>query len=152
LSDRLRRRGGLAVLAAVGLVVAALLVGKIPGYADFADMVLLPVAVALLVHAVAHLPRPPAIGPLPSALAQGARRLADISFSLYLVHVPLLTLVQAGLNRAGLLPLQFDPRGLGLYAVLFALTLLYAAVFAALTERRTDDIRAWLSRRRVAAS
>jgi len=155
LSDRLRRRAGLvrsAVLAAAGLVVAALLVGKAAGYADLADMLLLPAAVALLVHAVAHLPRRPAVGPVRTRLAQGARRLADISFSLYLVHVPLLTLVAAGLDRAGLLPLRFDPRGLGLYAVLFVLTLLYAAAFAGLTERRTDDIRAWLSRRRVAAS
>ena len=154
-SDRLRgRRGvaGVAVLAAAGLVVAALLAGKIAGYADLADMVLLPVAVALLVHAVGHLPRGPAIGPLHARLAQGARSLADMSFSLYLVHLPLLTLMQAGLTRAGLLPLRLDPRGFGLYAALSALTLLYAAGFASLTERRTDDIRAWISRRRMATS
>jgi len=151
-ADRLAGSAWSAVLMASVLVVGALLAGKIDRFADLADMILLPIAVALLIHAVLHLPGRPVVGPTGARAAQGVRRLADISFSHYLVQLPLLTLIQAGLARSGLLPLRFDPLGLGAFGLLFGLTLLYAAWFAALTERRTDDIRGWLSRRRMAAS
>lgn len=151
-ADRLAGSAWSAVLAAIVLVVGALLAGKIGRFADVADMILLPLAVALLIHAAMHLPGRAIAGPVGAGAARGARRLADISFSLYLVHLPLLTLIQAGLAQSGLLPLRFDPLGLVAYGLLFGLALLYAAWFAGLTERRTDDIRGWLSRRRMAAS
>jgi peptidoglycan/LPS O-acetylase OafA/YrhL len=81
------------------------------------------------------------------------RYMADFSYSLYLIHFPLMLFVLAGLATAfGLtqLPTGFsptDPVGLGLYAATVAIVVPAAMGFALLTEKHTPALRSLLRRR-----
>ena len=78
------------------------------------------------------------------------RYVADFSYSLYLIHFPLMLFVVAGLaSLLGLsqLPAGFsptDPVGVGLYAAAIAIIVPTALGFAMLTERNTPRLRAAL--------
>ena len=75
---------------------------------------------------------------------QLTRRLAGFSYSLYLVHFPLLAFLATYLVHGAL----WQPTGQHLLALaaVCAVILLYAAGVAALTEERTDTVRRWVER------
>lgn len=103
--------------------------------------VLLSASLALLIQQL--ILRPPSGG--------GLRRLhqlgtwgARFSFSLYLVHFPLLALLPLlGFHPAR----QFDLQSLGAFVALLATCLVLGWLFYQLTERHTDACRRWLRRR-----
>jgi peptidoglycan/LPS O-acetylase OafA/YrhL len=74
------------------------------------------------------------------------KRLADFSYSMYLVHFPLLVLLVAGLHdRFGVRFLvQPDAWGLAYYAAVIAALMGYSFVFSRLTEVHTPRVKAWL--------
>jgi peptidoglycan/LPS O-acetylase OafA/YrhL len=75
-----------------------------------------------------------------------ARQTARFSYTLYVVHIPLLLLLTAWLvgDRVGS---PTDPRHDALALAVLAALMVYAYLVASITEFRTDRIRAWLERR-----
>lgn len=73
---------------------------------------------------------------VPERLAASVRALADISFTLYLLHWPLLKALRMAGIGAGESPLRF--------ALLAALVVGLCALLALLVERRTPQLRRWL--------
>ena len=73
-------------------------------------------------------------------------RLADYSYSLYLVHFPVLLFIVAAANTAVGAPfmLPFGPRPFGYAAILLVLVLAFVFVFHGLTEAHTGAVRRWL--------
>lgn len=82
------------------------------------------------------------------AYAFVAKKLAGFSYTLYLTHLPALILLRALFDPQG----NWQPDALHLvYAVGIALLMLsYAYALAHFTEARTDSVRRWLLRPRVA--
>ncbi|MGH6785611.1 MAG: acyltransferase family protein [Novosphingobium sp.] len=87
----------------------------------------------------------------------GARfhhRMADFSYSLYLTHFPVMTLLVAALGAVSANPgfvsgfAPTNPVALATYAADVALAFGFAWLFAQATERRTGLVRGWLKRRR----
>ena len=74
-----------------------------------------------------------------------ARWLSSFSFTLYLVHIPLCTLLAAWFVRNGRYQpgLRALPVALGILLVLIAT----AALLARVTEYRTNQVRLWIERR-----
>jgi peptidoglycan/LPS O-acetylase OafA/YrhL len=124
----------------------ALVVGRLPDV-DVPDVVLgLLVAVAL-----------PAAAAMPSLgrwYEVCSRALADISYSLYLTHFPLIVAISA----IFVLPDRWQPDlpGIALFACLVFVALAWAAVIYALFESRTDlvyrQLSGWISRWRAKES
>lgn len=84
-------------------------------------------------------------GTLPNLYTRVARNLSRSSYTLYLVHLPLLVFIAAFLekdfHRSRWIPdAPHGLMGLGL----FLLVMVYAQVVWFCFERRTDDLRAWL--------
>lgn len=90
---------------------------------------------------------PALLGPLRHrALLRGAGRwLSEISFTLYVVHFPLLFLIVALAFRGR----QFEPgsMGYGIYSLLFLTIIATSFGFYWLFESRTDSVRQWVKRR-----
>lgn len=76
---------------------------------------------------------------IPAKPARAARALADISFTLYLLHWPLLKVLRMAGVSAG-----DDPLAL---AAIVLLVVGWCALLAMLVERRTPTLRRWLDRR-----
>jgi peptidoglycan/LPS O-acetylase OafA/YrhL len=79
--------------------------------------------------------------------------LASFSFSLYVVHWPIMLLIVAGLQRFGYLE-QRLAEGMAAYAyiaLLVAVSYVGAILFAWATEARTDAVRGWLQNRKSTA-
>lgn len=74
-----------------------------------------------------------------------ARRLAGFSYSLYLVHYPLLLFFAAILTHGG--PWMPTPRFLAMAAVLCLLAIIYAYGVASATEFHNETVRRWVERR-----
>jgi peptidoglycan/LPS O-acetylase OafA/YrhL len=77
------------------------------------------------------------------------RRLADISYSLYVVHMPVLTFVVFCLWRAGATPLArlpFGAAGLACWLGICLAALMVASLFSVVFERRTDALKRRLLR------
>jgi peptidoglycan/LPS O-acetylase OafA/YrhL len=86
------------------------------------------------------------------SLANGSRRwffskpsayLADFSYSVYLIHFPVLMFVTSAvfsLTRYGI-KIQFDAIGLIWFVAVFQLTILLAWVVSLFTERKTEALR-----------
>lgn len=74
-----------------------------------------------------------------------ARALSEMSFTLYVVHFPLL----AFLSYTWILPtrFQFGLGGMSVFLVVLAATVLYAGGAWWLFERNTDRLRCWMTRR-----
>ncbi|GGD31880.1 acyltransferase family protein [Aureimonas glaciei] len=91
--------------------------------------------------------------PLLQRMAGFNRVVAGFSFSLYLVHFPLLLFLLGALHRTGWFPgiatgyAPTDPQGLLAYALVAAASLVFAWVFAQATEARTHSARTWLKTR-----
>lgn len=84
------------------------------------------------------------VAPAAAAGVRFSRGLARFSYTLYLVHFPLLTLIAALLvgDQRWQPTLPHIAAGLGILAV----TLAYACAVAALTEFHTDAVRGWMTR------
>lgn len=78
------------------------------------------------------------------------RFMADFSYSLYLIHFPLMLFLLGALHATGLFePIArgyspTSPEGLGVQALVIAMTYGLAWLFAGMTERRTPIVRAKL--------
>lgn len=87
---------------------------------------------------------PALLGPMKACqfLRKSARWLSEISFSLYVIHFPLLFLIVAVAFRGW----QFEPNWLGLlvYTFLLITTVCVAWGFYWLCEGRTDFVRGWM--------
>ena len=83
--------------------------------------------------------------PRSSVALRAVRRIAQLSYSLYLSHFPLLALVAAVVLRNQRLP--FDQAGLSLLLALCLAALGYAALIWWCFERHTGAVRVWASRR-----
>lgn len=98
---------------------------------------LLGAIVALLIWVMLHC----ATGPLPHAYSRVARRSARSSYTLYLVHLPLLIFIKASMRLPRALPgWHAFFVSLGVMVVL----LLYAQIVYQIFERNTDSLRKWL--------
>jgi peptidoglycan/LPS O-acetylase OafA/YrhL len=135
----LRVRGramrAIAVAASLLLLGAGLIFDKLLG--SVAGDIGLGAVVALLVWVTLHCAK----SPLPSAYVRVARRAARSSYTLYLVHLPLLIFLKASLHLPRALPgWHVLLVSIGVMVVL----LLYAQVVYQVFERNTDSLRKWL--------
>ena len=118
----------LAIAGARANAVHHLLVGD--------DAIAVATAICLLAHHQWH--------PAPGWPLRVSRRLAHVSYSLYLSHFPLLALVAAVVLRNQRLP--FGIGSLAVWAVAIGLALIYAAAVWWCFERHTARLRGWLHR------
>ncbi|MEQ1725723.1 MAG: acyltransferase [Sphingopyxis sp.] len=125
-----RRRGWLAAALALPVLAGLVLIDLRPGM--LADL-LLGAATALWLPALACAP---AWGGL---YAKVSKAISEISYTLYVVHFPLLFFLASAL----FLPRQFAPDFIGMlwFTAATIVALLYAAVMWRLFERNTDHIR-----------
>jgi len=79
--------------------------------------------------------------PMPKAYKSTAHVLSRSSYTLYLVHVPLLVILAALIAEARWLP---TPRHMLAGCAIFAFVMLYAQVVWFFFEKRTDTIRGWI--------
>ena len=93
--------------------------------------------VALLIWVILHCAK----GTLPHAYVRIARRSARSSYTLYLVHLPLLILIKASLHLSRNLP---GWHTLVLSIGVMLILLLYAQLVYQVFERNTDSLRKWL--------
>jgi peptidoglycan/LPS O-acetylase OafA/YrhL len=125
--------------AAVLAVLAALAMARIaPSQAaDF----FLGIVVALALPVLAKMPS------LGIAYQHSARAISEISYTLYLTHFPLLTMIAFG----GLAPTRLTPglAAFSLYGVLISIAVLWAAIIWWLFERNTDRVYSHLRTRLV---
>lgn len=137
LTNQKRRLAILAFGAVFLVALVAMLRAKLNLY--MSDLIL-SAALAPLVWAILHLKT----STLPELYRKMARGLSNISFTLYAVHMPILALVSAILMPQWH-TLPMSARSLvmmaGVYGVVFAAAWLIYLMF----EKRTDDIRTWIS-------
>jgi peptidoglycan/LPS O-acetylase OafA/YrhL len=118
------------VLFAAGLVESKLL-GSIPS-----DLVL-GLAVTVMIWVILHC----ATAPLPAFYVHLARRAAHSSYTLYLVHLPLLIFLKATLH----LPRAYPGwHAILVAAAVLAAILLYAQLIYEIFEKNTDRVRQWI--------
>jgi peptidoglycan/LPS O-acetylase OafA/YrhL len=132
---RTRRPRRLAIAAALVLLAACLVLGFT--WPIVATDYLLGLAVTFLIWVTLHC----AVEPLPTVYVRVAQRLARSSYTLYLVHIPLLIFIRALLD----LP-RTEPAGHPLLigiAVLVAV-FLFAQLIYELFEKNTDRVRNWI--------
>ena len=85
------------------------------------------------------------------------KRMADFSYSLYLIHMPLMFFLLAALHATGAFPgiargySPVDPIGLGVYALVIVIVVVSAWLFSLATEMQTHHVRTWLKRRITAS-
>ena len=108
-------------------------------HAWYSDYVL-GVAVTILVYLILCCARKP----MPALYSKPAQQLAHMSYTLYLVHVPLLVFLTAWMGGRRWLP---SLSSLGYTAAIFVLVLAYAWVVYFCFERNTDAMRRWLKKR-----
>lgn len=97
----------------------------------------------LIISAV--LPAFPAKAGSPGRLGRLATASAGFSYTLYLVHLPLLVFLRAALSHAGVGQWQPDIPHLALGGAIAFGVLLYAWLVSRVTEAKTGDIRRYLS-------
>ena len=124
-----------AILSALVLLGAGLAFDKKLG--SLTGDLILGTIVTLLIWITLHC----ATAPLPNAYVRVARRAARSSYTLYLVHLPLLIFLKATLHLPRALP---GWHSLAVSIGVMALLLLYAQAVYQLFERNTDRLRKWL--------
>jgi len=126
---------GLAIVLALALFGAGLVQGKLLG--TLASDLVLGLAVTLMIWVTLHC----ATMPLPTVYVHVAHRAAHSSYTLYLVHLPMLIFLKASLH----LPRAYP--GWHVYvagaAVLMAVVL-YAQLIYEAFEKNTDRVRGWI--------
>jgi peptidoglycan/LPS O-acetylase OafA/YrhL len=126
----------LAIALALALFGAGLVQGKLRGSTLSSDLVL-GLAVTAMIWVTLHC----ATAPLPAFYVHVARRAAHSSYTLYLVHLPLLIFLKASLH----LPRAYP--GWHVYlvgAAVLAAIILYAQLVYEAFEKNTDCVRRWL--------
>lgn len=132
---------GLLTVAAFACVAATLVWCK-RTHSHLSDYVL-GIAVTILIYSVVNCPVSAASG----LYTRAAHRLSHSSYTLYLVHVPLLVFLAAVLEtRFSIVRWQPDPRHLVYGAGIFVLVVLYAQLVWFVFEKRTDGLRLQLRR------
>lgn len=128
----------IASAAVAGVVVAALVIARfvLPGLpGDFVVGIATAAMLYVLARGSPGTDRPPAVA------VRAAKGLAGFSYSLYVVHLPLLVFVRAWAERAGHTTWEPDHAHLA-FGLLLAFGVLACAFgFAWVTERQTDRIR-----------
>jgi peptidoglycan/LPS O-acetylase OafA/YrhL len=84
-------------------------------------------------------------GRLVQAVQAGGHRCGEMSYTLYAIHLPVLLLLCAALNEGGSTSIGIKTFGLFLAILLMALAVAFA--LSLITERRTNQVRAWLAAR-----
>lgn len=125
----------MAVASSILLLGAGLVLDK--RLSSLAGDLLLGTIVALLIWVMLHCSK----SPLPHVYIRVARRSARSSYTLYLVHLPLLIFIKASMRLPRAIP--------GWHAFLVSLgvmvvLLLYAQIVYQIFERNTDSLRKWL--------
>jgi peptidoglycan/LPS O-acetylase OafA/YrhL len=125
---------GTAIGVALTLSAAGLKFDEVyPGFAD----PLFGLAVAFLIWVILYC----ATAPLPAGYVRLAQRAARSSYTLYLVHFPMLVFLKASLHLPFAVPGWYTFLvGVGLLAVV----LVYAQLIYELFEKHTDQVRKWL--------
>lgn len=95
----------------------------------------------LVVTALIHIVLSCARTPMPRVYNSTAQFLSRSSYTLYLVHVPLLVLLAAWIGQARWIP---TPLHLSFGVAIFAVAFLYAQLVWFFFEKRTDSVRNWL--------
>jgi peptidoglycan/LPS O-acetylase OafA/YrhL len=127
---------GLAIAMALALFGAGLVYGKFEASSLSSDFVL-----GLAVTAMIWVTLDCATAPLPAFYVHAARRVAHTSFTLYLVHLPMLIFLKAALH----LPRAYPGWHMVLVgAGVLAATVLYAQLVYEAFERNTDRVRRWI--------
>lgn len=125
----------LALTAALALLALTLAWGKL-AHSDFNDYVI-GLAVALLVWIMLHCAK----GNLPAWYVGLSRRAAHSSYTLYLVHMPLLIFLKAAFHLPRAAP---SWHVLLLDLAVMAVILFYAQLVYECFEKNTDRVRTWL--------
>lgn len=144
-----RRWSGAMLVAAGAAVAGTLALVRIEAFpSPFAADAALGVAFLALVCAILRAgPGTAAAGAQPARRGRGIpARLAGFSYTLYLVHMPLLVFLSALVAGNGAARWQPDAAHLLLLAPVSALVLGYAYGVAQLTEERTAQVRRWVVR------
>jgi peptidoglycan/LPS O-acetylase OafA/YrhL len=141
----LRRRWarGVAIGAALALFGAGLVMGKI--WNNLVTDLVLGLVVTLLIWVTLHC----ATSPLPSGYVRVAQRSARSSYTLYLVHLPLLVLLKASLRLPRVQP---GWHACLVSAGLLLCILLYAQLVHEIFEKNTDRVRNWIKLRVMGGS
>lgn len=127
---------GLAIISALVLVGGGLVWSRASAYTGLTDMVL-GVLVTFLIWVTLNC----ATAPLPSMYERIAKRSARSSYTLYLVHLPLLVFLKASLHLPRAAPSwHVCLVSLGLLAVV----LVYAQIVYEVFEKNTDRVRNWI--------
>lgn len=130
-----RAMRGVALGASVLLLGAGLVLDKRLG--SLAGDLVLATMVALFIWVILHCAK----GTLPHAYVRVARRSARSSYTLYLVHLPLLILIKAIVHLPRNLP---GWHTLVLSMGVMVILLLYAQLVYQVFERNTDSLRNWV--------
>lgn len=127
---------GIMIAAALGLLGAGLVLGKHWGGSIVSDLVL-GVAVTFLFWVTLHC----ATAPVPGFYTRLARRAARSSYTLYLVHLPLVVFIKAVFH----LP-RFTPgvHSFAIAAAILICVLIYAQLVYEVFEKNTDRVRKWI--------
>jgi peptidoglycan/LPS O-acetylase OafA/YrhL len=126
----------LAIAAALVLVVGGMALGKAMNF-SLSSNVVLGLAVTLLIWVTLHY----ATAPLPALYVKVAHRSAHSSYTLYLVHLPMLIFLKASLHMPRAVPnwpLAITSTGLLLGIIA------YGQIVYELFERNTDHVRDWI--------
>jgi peptidoglycan/LPS O-acetylase OafA/YrhL len=127
---------GLAIFTTLAALGGVLVLGRFSSHTGLTDM-LLGVVVTLLIWVVLQC----ANAPLPSFYVKLARRAAHSSYTLYLVHLPMLVFLKAWLH----LPRAIPGWRSGLIAAgMMAIVLLYTQLVYEAFEKNTDAVRKWI--------
>lgn len=127
---------GLAIALALALFGAGLVQGKLRGSTLSSDLVL-GLAVTAMIWVTVHC----ATAPLPSVYVHMARRAAHSSYTLYLVHLPILIFLKASLHLPRAYP---DWHTVLVAAGVLAIIVLYAQLVYEAFEKNTDHVRRWI--------
>ena len=125
----------LMIVFALALLAGGLVLGKTSG--SLVSDLILGVAVTFLVWVTLHC----ATAPLPQMYSRAARRAARSSYTLYLVHLPMLVFLKAILHLPRSVP-SVHTMLIGV-TILFAV-LLYAQLVYQIFERNTEPVRSWI--------
>jgi peptidoglycan/LPS O-acetylase OafA/YrhL len=132
---RRRWTRGLAIVLALVLFAAGLVESKLLD--SLSSDLALGLAVTALIWVILHC----ATAPLPASYVYIARRAAHSSYTLYLVHLPLLIFIKATLHLPRAYP---DWHAVLVAAGVLVAILLYAQLVYEAFEKNTDRVRRWI--------
>lgn len=135
--SRRARAAAAAALLPFAALILLLMFRKLPTEGRGVDSALA-LTFGFFLYALLHLREPSRVGPY----ARVAGALAGCSYTLYLVHMPLLVLFRAALTFEAVWPLDFQHALYACAVLLVVLGIAYA--LSRVTEAKTDAVRRWL--------